>query len=105
MFDSYSQKNIDDELLWITKEERRALKTNKPHLTRLLNDCDNKVIFNGHKYQLLQNDSMTCGRHCTLRLKALVDDNMNLMDYYLAMKKLKENTGLNYDELVSKIIT
>ena len=51
MFDPYGQKNIDDELLWISKPERRMLKTNKPHLTRLLNDCPYKVIFNTLKYQ------------------------------------------------------
>jgi hypothetical protein len=103
IFDSYGMKNPDDELLWITKEERRALKTNKPHLTRLLNDCNDKVIFNGYRYQLLQNDSQTCGRHCVNRLNCIMN-NLCLMKYYKFMKNIKNHTGLDYDEIVSQII-
>lgn len=104
MFDSYGQKNIDDELLWISKDERRKLKTNKPHLTRLLNNCPYKVIFNGFKYQQQDNDIMTCGRHCCMRLLALLKGGINLQDYHKGMNKLKNKSKMTFDEIVSNII-
>jgi hypothetical protein len=104
VFDPYGQKNIDDELLWISKPERRALKTNKPHLTRLLNDCDYKVIFNGYRYQILDNDIQTCGRHCTYRCLQMLKHDKNLMEYFLLMKELKKKTKKPYDVIVSEKI-
>jgi len=101
-FDSYGGKP-DNPLNWNSKQKNAQLDQSRKHLTRLLDGAGKRVIYNPVKYQELSNDVNTCGRHCVFRLKQM-KDGKNLHEYYQLMKKLKDNSGKSYDDIVAKFI-
>jgi len=89
----------DKQMNWYGKELRDKLGEDKLYLTKLLNKTGLKVNYNDIDYQNDQNlDIVTCGRHCINFIKS----NKDLKEYYKMMKKLKKDSGKDYDKLVSE---
>ena len=101
-FCSYGSKP-DASLLWLDFSTRVELKTDKPHLTRLLNDATNKfkIVYNPIQYQSKNTSVATCGRYCIYRIKCLLEKNLNLEKFYTHMNGLRRVAGLTNDEIVS----
>ena len=64
-----------------------------------------EIVYNKIKYQIKHDDVNTCGRHVTNRLICMLEYDMNLQEYNKFMKESTKKTNLNYDELVTNIIT
>ena len=103
-FDPYGNK-IDAPLKWVSQTQNTYLHQYKPYLTNLLNTTDYHVIYNPIDYQDEKNNVNTCGRHCCFRVLNLIKNNKSLNDYYLIMKKLKLQSRLSYDQIVSEFIS
>jgi len=104
LFDSYGTDYIDKNLLYINQNKRKKYDENEPLLSNLiLNDPSIKRIYtNSKKYQLLNNVSQTCGRHCIYRL---LNKNLSNEAYHKQMLKLKKkNKKNNYDNLIIEMI-
>jgi glyceraldehyde-3-phosphate dehydrogenase/erythrose-4-phosphate dehydrogenase len=79
---------------------------NIPYLDILLSNTNMNVIDNPIDYQNKRDLSVsTCGRHCVCRLNTILDDNMNLDEYYKMMTEIKNSTNKSYDDIVSSIIS
>jgi hypothetical protein len=63
------------------------------------------LIYNQIQFQKKSHKVNTCGRHVINRILCMLYFDMNLDDYIKFMKKSKKDTGFNYDEIVTKIIT
>jgi len=75
-------------------------------LDDLLKTTNKKIIKNRVEYQNYDDDNLaTCGRHILYRFLNHKKKNMNLKDYNKLMKKLKRESGLDYDEIVSYMIS
>ena len=92
-FDSYGM--LPDQVMKVVK------KTHNPKVVRWLLKNAKNVAYNNHRYQGAGGAIQTCGRHCVNRylMKHLSSD-----EYYKKMKQLKDDTGLNYDELVCILV-
>ena len=103
-FCSYGSKP-DAPLLWLSYPTRVELKTDKPHITRLLNDATNhfKVVCNPIAYQSKHGSVATCGRWGVYFIKCLLEKNLNLEKFYMHINRLKR-TGLTPDEIVSLML-
>ena len=93
----------DIQLSWMDKDENKLLGQGKKRLTELLNQSGYKCYFNPVKYQEENPDIKTCGRHCCLRIKTMLDGK-DLDAYNKFMETQKDSTGMNYDEIVSFFI-
>lgn len=104
-FDSYGGV-IDNPLNWISLEKNIELGQDYRILSKLLNNCNHDVYYNIIKYQKEDKniDINCCGRHSTFFIKNVIECNRNLNDYYKFLKKIKEESGNNYDEIVSHLI-
>ena len=93
-------------LNWTNNNLRKELKMNIPYLDILLSNTNMNVIDNPIDYQNKRDLSVsTCGRHCVCRLNTILDDNMNLDEYYKMMTEIKNSTNKSYDDIVSSIIS
>ena len=102
-FDSYGG-NIDDPLNWISKEKQEKL-NEKPYLTELIKKSNYDCEYNGIDFQSEKNSKIsTCGRHCCLRLKTLLNNDLDLDSHIDLMKGIKGKTKMTYDEIVSDLI-
>ena len=99
-FDPYGYP-IDADLKWTSMKMRKALHEDIPYLTKLLDKSNLDCIYNNIKYQEMDEDINTCGDHTAYYLYMMINENMDLKDYYNFMKDLKRKSGYNYDELVS----
>jgi len=98
----------DSELKWLSNQENQLLGQNIPYLTNLLNISKIPVIYNKFKFQSEHNKKdgkniNTCGRHCVLRIKSLLDCDYDLQDYYKFMKSIKKDSDNTYDQIVSHL--
>ena len=89
---------------WTTQRDLDKAKEYKPYMTELLNKSGNEIIYSSQDYQQDKGKIATCGRHITNRVMHLLNHNNNINDYYKYMKKIKNKSGLSYDEIVSAII-
>lgn len=103
-FDPYGLK-LDNELSWIPKDQNNELGVQAPYLSHLLGKSKYKVTFNNIPYQKLGNDINCCGRHCVFRIINFLKNNMNNEEYYKFMKGMKDKFKLNYDDIVSFMIS
>jgi hypothetical protein len=101
-FDSYGGAP-DTQLKWTPMEEREKLGQEEKTLTKLLKTSGYKVNYNPVKYQEKGSDIQTCGRHCCMRVKRMLDGD-DLDDYLKFMNKTKNTMGKDYDEVVSYFI-
>jgi len=103
MFDPYGIKELDEELDWVPCTERIKLGVAIPYITRLFNSIKKpqKGILSTFEYQDDHYNVNTCGRHVVYRILKLLNNNMNIDEYYKHMKKLRKEFNLTYDEIVS----
>lgn len=101
-FDSYGGAP-DSQLKWISEGQREELGQDRKTLTKLLKNSGYKVNYNPVKYQEKDSDIKTCGRHCVMRIKKMLE-NKDLDDYLKFMEGIKKSTGMDYDEIVSFFI-
>ena len=102
-FDSYGGEP-DSQLKWIPMERRESLGQAEKRLTELFKKSGMKVQYNPVKYQEVAQEIQTCGRHCCLRIKTMLDGK-DLDAYYKYMKSLKHSKGGSYDDIVSFFIS
>ena len=102
-FDSYGGQP-DSQLKWLPMETREGLGQAEKRLTELFKDSGMKVKYNPVKYHEVSQEIQTCGRHCCLRIKTMLDGK-DLDAYYKYMKGLKNSKGVSYDEIVSFFIS
>lgn len=88
----------DDGLKYIPEDFRNESHQNFTYLTKLLVESKYELEYNEHKFQKLDKDTKTCGRHCAIRL--LFRD-LPLEDYYDILKILSKEFKMNFDELVT----
>jgi hypothetical protein len=103
-FSSYGDK-CDSQLKYNSKELNQKLKQ-QPYLTQLVKKSKYKLVNNKKKFQKedTSGDVSTCGRHCCFRLKAFLNNNMNINTYCKFMEILKEKMIMDYDKIVSLLI-
>jgi hypothetical protein len=99
-FDSYGGK-IDSQLKWVDMGERIRLDTDKPCLTRLLKAGSVPYNYSPYDYQSNNPNIATCGSHALNFITCTLDKGMNVNDYKLHMDRIRERTGLDYDEIVA----
>ena len=107
-FNSYGVKHSKDDFM-DDKELNEYLGQYKLFLDYLLKrevvQNEFKIIYNKVKLQRKSKYINTCGRHVVLRILCLLHFNMNLEQYLKFMLNSSKKTKLNYDELVSTIIS
>ncbi len=64
----------------------------------------NTVLYNKLQFQSYKNGISTCGRHCILRAIMLKHFDLDLCCFIQFMKNMKQETGMEYDEIVSGFI-
>jgi hypothetical protein len=102
-FDSLG-KEPDEPLSWLSKEQNNKLGIYEPYLTNLLKKSKMPVIYNPIVYQKTKEDINTCGRHVILRIKQMLK-NKGLQEYFKILYMLQKKTGLDFDKIVSSLIT
>ena len=101
-FDSYGRP-IDAHLFDVPIQKRVQLQAEKPYLTNLLKQevsKGKKVIFNKTAFQGGGDGLATCGRHSIYRILNFLNG-MGEDKYMKMMKRIKDKTGLTYDQIVS----
>ena len=93
-FDPYGEP-VDKQLTWVGKGKRTQLEQDRPLLSKLLREKGVDVVCNKTKFQLVDDDVATCGRHCVIRL--LFKD-LPLPKYAEMIKK----SGMTPDEFVTR---
>ncbi len=105
-FDPYGETDKDI-LKWNTKEQNKNVGVERPYFSDLIDRSNKKLLYNNKEYQNKGSPNMPvncCGRHCVHRILKLFMDGLRLNDYHKFMDKMKKNTNLNYDEIVSALI-
>jgi len=100
-FDSYGNK-IDDPLNWVDVGIRKELNQLTPYLSELLKNKPHK--YNNKRYQKLNPEVATCGRHCIFFTLNNRMNDLDLQNYKKLMEELKKKMNLDYDEIVSDYI-
>jgi hypothetical protein len=92
-----------DEIEWIPLNKIKILYgDNEPkYLTNLFYKSNKDIIYNSVKLQ--SNHTSTCGRFALLRAMCFFN-NIDLFYFRKILYKIKKNTNLNYDEIISFII-
>jgi hypothetical protein len=103
MFDPYGLKELDEELKWVPCPQRIKLGVAIPYMTRLFNTIKKpqKGILSTFEYQDEKSSVASCGRHCVYRILKLMQDDMDIEQYYNHMKDLRKKYNLTYDQIVS----
>lgn len=102
-FDPYGEPNEPDtELDKVPDDVKEITNQDYPYLSKLIYDSGLPIEYNNYPFQELHEDIKTCGRHCVVRVlfKQLLLD-----EYYDMMNAISEQTGLNYDQIVTLITT
>jgi len=102
-FDSYGN-SPSAPLKWNNKELNNKLGQGKQYLNNLFNKTNKKVIYNDIDYQQDNPTINSCGAHCCFRILQLIENKKSLPQYNKLMQKIKKETGLNYDQIVSAYI-
>ncbi len=103
-FCSYGSK-VDESLEWLPREKNFELGITEPYLTNLLKKTKLKVIYNPIPYQSKKDlDISTCGRHCVLRIIKMLEG-FDLQEYFKTLYLLKKKLKIDYDKIVSGLIT
>lgn len=100
-FDSYGL-GIDKCKNYVSKKLLIKLNEYPNYLTDILNKSGYNIFHNAVRYQKMEGDITTCGRHCCLRL---LNEKMNGLQYRQFMNSLINFTNTtNYDQAVSKYL-
>lgn len=102
-FDPYGE--IVDKQLQYSKHSRERVEGGADQsLHQLLSTSKLPVFFNDYKYQRDGGDVNTCGRHTINFIRYNQRHGLDLEDYNEMMKKTQKETGMPYDELISKMV-
>ena len=108
IFNSFGTKHDDDDFV-DSDEMNNFLGQSHLFLNRLIEDelKDEEFIINYNKikFQIKSKNINTCGRHVVNRLICMMHYDMDLQDYINFMKNNKKKTKLNFDEIVTEIIS
>lgn len=105
-FNSYGSYP-SNELQLLSDSKRKELDQCEKHLNILLRKAMNQftIIYNKYPMQSIKKirgvDVATCGLHCIFRSLMITKFNLNLEQYISFMKKMKKETKLTYDELLT----
>jgi len=102
-FDSYGGKP-DSQLKWVSEPMREELGQKKPLLTMLFDKCPYAVYFNDVEYQKESPNISNCGRHCVNFIRASLEKEYDLRQYYEWMKACCKKLNTDYDGVVSILI-
>lgn len=103
-FDSYGGYP-DSQQKWVSKHVREQLGEGKPIVSRLLDTCPYDVRYNHVRYQKSDPRVADCGRHCVNRVKCLLEKGYNLDQYKKWMDACRRKLDLDYDGVVTTLIT
>ena len=101
-FDSYGGRP-DSQLKWNKDSTNKKLGQGKKLLSEHLKGFQGNVVYNPIKYQSDGVDVNTCGRHDCFRVQNMLDGK-DLDAYYVHMKDLKNNMGVDFDGVVANFI-
>ena len=101
-FDSYGGRP-DSQLKWNKEATNKKLGQGKKLLSERLKGFQGNVVYNPIKYQSDGEDVNTCGRHDCFRVQNMLDGK-DLDAYYVHMKDLKNNMGVDFDGVVANFI-
>lgn len=102
IFDSYGGRP-DSQLRWNKESTNEKLGQGKKLLSEHLRNWKGNVVYNPIKYQSDGDDVNTCGRHVCYRIQNMLDGK-DLDAYYVHMKDLKNNMGVDFDGVVANFI-
>ena len=88
----------DNTLNFITKKFRDSSNQNYTYLSKLLLECPYELEYNEHKFQKMNINTKTCGRHCAIRLYFR---ELSLENYYDLLVILSQMFHKNFDEIVT----
>lgn len=88
----------DDSLDYIPEEFRIKTNQDYPYLSKLMYESPYELSFNEHKFQKLNKNIKTCGRHCAFRLHCRI---LSLKEYTYFVKTLCKKLSITPDELVT----
>ena len=100
--------NTDKHILgWVPFKMRKLLGEDEHYLTDLLDKAKSKYKVVVNKMKIQSEEANTCGRHVIARIIAFLADNEDLPEYQKMLKQIRKkfNNKLNYDEIISQIIT
>lgn len=98
-FNSYGGE-IDAPLKW-SKNKNKMLGQGKPFLTILLNESPYDVYHNTYAFQNPKNYNITtCGLWCC----SFILSGLDLQNYFKEFLKLKKQSGLSNDELITNLM-
>ena len=103
-FDPYGDKP-DKQLEYSKFSRHRVLGAGDRSITDLIATYKDKnnIHYNPYDYQKESPDINTCGRHCVMFIRSLMEGG-SLDDYYNVISAAKKQTGLNPDELSTKAV-
>lgn len=102
-FDPYGEV-VDKQLQYSKYSKDRVEGGADQSLHQLLSTSKLPVFFNDYKYQRDGGDVNTCGRHTINFIRYNQRHGLDLEDYNEMMKKTQKETGMPYDELISKMV-
>ena len=102
-FDPYGEI-VDKQLQYSKYSQKRVEGGADQSLHQLLSTSKLPVFFNDYKYQRDGGDVNTCGRHTINFIRYNQRHGLDLEDYNEMMKKTQKQSGLPYDELISKMV-
>ena len=88
----------DDSLEYIPMHFREISNQLYPYLTILMINSPYQLSYNEIQFQKHNKNIKTCGRHCVVRLLYRY---LSLYEYYNDLKNLSDDTGYNFDQLVT----
>jgi hypothetical protein len=95
---------VDKQLQYSKHSRERVEGGADQSLHQLLSTSKLPVFFNDYKYQRDGGDVNTCGRHTINFIRYNQRHGLDLEDYNEMMKKTQKETGMPYDELISKMV-
>lgn len=103
-FDPYGDKP-DKQLEYSRFSRNRVLGAGDQSISDLIATYKDKenIHYNPHDYQKESPDINTCGRHCVMFIRAVMDGG-TLDDYYNVIARAKKQTGLDPDHLSTQAV-
>lgn len=98
-FDSYGKK-VDQELKYISNQNRIVLNETKPYLTNLIKQSGLKLIQNTNEYQSYAPNINTCGKYVTFVSNSIIKG-MNLKEIQNLLAEIHHDRKESYDEIVN----
>jgi hypothetical protein len=105
VFNSYGTKP-SSELNLLSEHQKQSLNENVKWLNVSLNKAMKQyhIIYNNKRFQKLDDNVNTCGKHVLLRLLMFLYYDLDLAQYIQFIDFLKRRLKLNADEIVSLLI-